>query len=91
MPSNWIGSIHRGQFGKRWSLRENAYWYDPEGQSCNAGRPEYDMQSLVEILDGTNQRRIAIFCPASETTLDKHGGKIIRNHCFQWINGSADT
>jgi len=44
MPSKWIGCIHRGQVGKRWSPREKAYRYDPEDMLCNAGRPEYDMQ-----------------------------------------------
>jgi len=44
MPSKWIGCIHRGQVGKRWSPREKAYRYDHEDQSCNAGRLEYDMQ-----------------------------------------------
>jgi len=48
MPSNWIGCIHRGQVGKRWSPRENANGYDPEDKSCNARRPEYDMQLQVE-------------------------------------------
>jgi len=48
MPSKWIGCIHRGQVGKGWSPRENAYRYDPEDKSCNAGRPEYDMQLQVE-------------------------------------------
>jgi len=55
MPSKWIGCIHKGQVGKRWSPRENAYRYDPEGKSCNAGRAEYDMQLRVEFpTDGTN-------------------------------------
>jgi len=48
MPSKWIGCIHRGQVGKRWSPRENTYWYDPEDKSCNAGRPEYEMQLHTE-------------------------------------------
>ena len=48
MPSKWIGCIHRGLVGKRWSPRENAYRYDPEDKSCNAGRPEYNMQLRVE-------------------------------------------
>jgi len=48
MPSKWIGCIHGGLVGKRWSPRENAYRYDPEDKSCNAGRPEYDMQLQVE-------------------------------------------
>jgi len=48
MPSKWIGCIHRGQVGKRWSLREKAYRYDPEDKSYNAGRPEYNMQLQVE-------------------------------------------
>jgi len=48
MPSKWIGCIHRGQVGKRWSPREEADRYDPEDKSCNAGRPEYDMPSHVE-------------------------------------------
>jgi len=48
MPSKWIGCIHRGQVGKGWSLREKAYRYDPEYKSCNAGRPEYNMQLHVE-------------------------------------------
>ena len=65
MPSKWIGCIHKGQVGKRWSPREEAHRYDPEHKSCNARRPEYDMQSRVEILDGTNQRRMAIFGLAS--------------------------
>jgi len=48
MPSKWIECIHRGQVGKRWSPREEAHRYDPEDKLCNAGRPEYDMQSHVE-------------------------------------------
>jgi len=48
MPSKWIGCIHRGEVGKRWSPREEAHRYDPEDKSYNAGRPEYDMQSGVE-------------------------------------------
>jgi len=48
MPSKWIRCIHRGQVGKRGSRRENAYRYDPEDKSCNAGRPEYNMQLQVE-------------------------------------------
>jgi len=48
MPSKWIWCIHKGQVGKRWSPREEAHRYDPEDKSCNAGRPEYDMQSRVE-------------------------------------------
>jgi len=48
MPSKWIGSIHRGQVGKRWSQRDEAHRYDPEHMSCNAGIPEYNMQSHVE-------------------------------------------
>jgi len=48
MPSKWIGCIHRGQFGKRWSPRENAYRDDPDDKSCKAGRPEYEMQLYTE-------------------------------------------
>jgi len=48
MPSKWIGCIHREQVGKRWSLREKAYRYDPEDKSGNAGRSEYNMQLQVE-------------------------------------------
>jgi len=48
MPSKWIGFIHSGQGGKRWSLREKAYGYDPENTLCNAGIPEYNMQLQVE-------------------------------------------
>jgi len=48
MPSKWIGCIHSGQVGKRWSPREEADRYDHEDKSCNAGRPEYDMPSHVE-------------------------------------------
>jgi len=48
MPSKWIGCIHKGQVGKRWSPREEAHRYDPEDKSCNAERPEYDMQTGVE-------------------------------------------
>ena len=47
MPSKWIGSIRKGQVGKRWSAREKAYRYEPEDKSCNAGRPEYNMQLQV--------------------------------------------
>jgi len=50
MPSKWIGCIQRGQVGKRWSLREKAYRYDPEDKWCNAGRPEYDMKLHDELL-----------------------------------------
>jgi len=48
MPSKWIRCIHRGQVGKRWSLSEKTDRYDSEDKSCNAGRPEYDMQLHVE-------------------------------------------
>jgi len=48
MPSKWIWCIHRRQVGKRWSLREKAYRYDPENKSRNAGSPEYLMQLQVE-------------------------------------------
>ena len=48
MPSKWIGRIHRGEVGKRWSPREKAYVYDPEDKSCNAARPEQKMQLQVE-------------------------------------------
>jgi len=48
MPSKWIVCIHRGLVGTRWSPRENAYRYDPEDKSCNAGRPEYNMHLQVE-------------------------------------------
>jgi len=48
MPSKWIGCIHRGQVGKRCSPREKAYRYDPEDKSCNARRPENNMQLRVE-------------------------------------------
>jgi len=50
MPSKWIGCIHKGQLGKRCSLREKAYWYDPEDKSYNAGRPEYTMQLHAKCL-----------------------------------------
>ena len=43
MPSKWIGCIHRGHVGKRWSPREHTYRYDPEDKSYNAGRQEYEM------------------------------------------------
>ena len=56
MPSKWIGCIHRGQVGKRWSPWDEAHRYDPEDKLCNDGRPEYDMQSRVEFLtEPTNQ------------------------------------
>jgi len=56
MPSKWIGCIHRGQVGKRWSPRGKAYSYDPEDKSCNDRRPEYDMQSRVEFsTEATNE------------------------------------
>jgi len=48
MPSKWIGCIHRGQVGKRGSLWEKVYRYDPEDKSFNAGRPEYDMRLHAE-------------------------------------------
>jgi len=44
MPSKCIGCIHKGQVGKRWSLRKKAYRRNPKDKSCNAGRPEYNMQ-----------------------------------------------
>ena len=48
MPSKWIGCIHKGQVGKRWRPREKTYRYNPEDKSCNARRPEYNMQSHVQ-------------------------------------------
>jgi len=48
MPSNWIRCIHKGPVGKRWSPRENAYRYNAEDMSCNAGIPEYDNRVHVE-------------------------------------------
>jgi len=57
MASKWIGGIHGGQVGKRWSPREEAHRYDPEDKTCNAGRPEYDMQSQVEFsTEPTNEQ-----------------------------------
>jgi len=45
MPGKWIGCIHKGQGGKRWSPREKKTdRYDHEDKSCNAGRHEYNMQ-----------------------------------------------
>jgi len=44
MPSKWMGCIHKGQVGKRWSPRKEAYRRDHEDKSCNAGRPEYNIQ-----------------------------------------------
>jgi len=43
IPSKWIGCIHKGQVGKRWSPREKTHLYDPEDKSCDA-RPEYDLR-----------------------------------------------
>ena len=48
MPSKWIGCPHIGQVGKRCSPSEEAHRYDSQDKSCNAGRPEYDLQSRVE-------------------------------------------
>jgi len=48
MPSKWIGYIHKGQVGKRWSPREEAHRYDPKDKSCNARRLQYEMQLRVE-------------------------------------------
>jgi len=45
MLSKWIGCIHKGRVGKRWSQREKTYMSDPEDKSCNAERPEDDMRS----------------------------------------------
>jgi len=56
MPGKWIGCIHRGQVGKRWSPREQAYRYDPEDKSYNAGRPEYNMQLQVEFSTETTKQ-----------------------------------
>jgi len=50
MPNKWIGCIHRGQVGKRWTPREKANRYNPEDKSCNARRLEYDMQLHAEFL-----------------------------------------
>jgi len=50
MPSKWIGCIHKGQVGKRWSPRAKAHRHDPEDKSCNARRPEYNMPLHVEFL-----------------------------------------
>jgi len=48
MPSKWIGGIHKGQVGKRWSQREKTYRYNPEDKSCNSGRAEYDIRMDAE-------------------------------------------
>jgi len=32
MPNKWIGCIHKGQVGKRWSLREKAHREDTENK-----------------------------------------------------------
>jgi len=48
MPSKWIGCIHKGHVGKRWSPREKAHRYDPEDKSCNTGRPESNMRLQVK-------------------------------------------
>jgi len=48
MPGKWIGCMHQGQVGKRWSSREKAHRYDRKYKSCNAGGPEYDMPLHAE-------------------------------------------
>jgi len=48
MPNKWIGCIHKGRVGKRWSPRAKAHRYNPEDKSCNAGSPEYNMQLHAE-------------------------------------------
>jgi len=50
MPSKWIGCIHKGQVGKRWSPREKAHRYDPKDKSCNARGLEYDMRPHAKFL-----------------------------------------
>ena len=53
MPCKWIGCMHKGQVRKRWSPRETAHKYDPEDKSCNARRPNYNMQ--LQSNSGRNQ------------------------------------
>jgi len=48
MLSKWIGCIHKGQVGTRWSPRAKPYMSDPEDKSGNAEKPEDDMWSHVK-------------------------------------------
>jgi len=50
VTSKLIGCIHKGQVGKRWSPREKAHRYGPEGKSCNALRSHNDMRLQAEFL-----------------------------------------
>jgi len=50
MSSKWIGCLHKGWVGTRWSPSEKPYISDPEDKSCNAERPEDDMWSHVNTL-----------------------------------------
>jgi len=43
MPHKWMGGIHKGQVGKRWSWREKTHRCDAMDKSCNSGRQEYEM------------------------------------------------
>jgi len=52
MPSKWIRCIHKGQVGRRWSLREKTHRLIPEGKSCNAGKLQYDMGLHAEFSTG---------------------------------------
>jgi len=45
MPSKWIRSIHKSQVSERSSPREKTHRCNPQDKSCNARRPEYDIQS----------------------------------------------
>ena len=61
MLSKWIWCIHKGQVGKRRSLREQADRYNPENQTCNAGRREYARRIPVKFRTELNQED----CPSS--------------------------
>jgi len=63
MPSKWIGCIHKGQVGKRWSLKEKAYRYDSEDKLSNAGRREYNMQFHVEFSTESTEADWRSFVP----------------------------
>ena len=48
MSSKWIGGVHKGQVGTRWSPSGKTHTYNPEDRSSNAERQESDMRLHVE-------------------------------------------
>ena len=91
MPSKWIGGIHKGQVGKRWSPRGKNHRVDPEDKSYDAGKQEWSMQSHKWLsTEPTKEDGPSSVQRISSPIMNTWVCWFVKN-IYQWINGSTDT